>query len=765
VVDQNEGKDVRGVYRWSRIPQDPLERWTSSDYSWNGLALKPWVGPTGLTTLQDYWRAHPTTGRLRTDTELRRAGELVATPSGAEYCIHHLTDEMLRTFPVARRQAIARRRPGQIQARLLAASRVDAIAFGKDFHINGTDTRAQLQGAWLTRGCFVGIREINAVFRGGFIHEASFEPRARFGPATDFREVYFCDPADFARCRFGMVSFDRACFYRGASFAEAWFMGITFFNDAWFEVEGDFAGARFKTVLDLYNAVFVNVGDFSRARCRNFGAGGAVFLNKSKFDGLRVKGAGDLASAYIAGSSSFQDASFGPYTKFSDLHVATPFKGEGNLRARHVGTPVSFSNARFGAHTSFEGAIFGGSVAFVFAVFQPSGSFQKAWFQGDADFTASALGRAMRFDQAVFESGAYFAAMEHASLGGGIAKEQNFAPSAGEFHAIDFRAAIFENLASFPGRKFQEEANFSGVIWRGPLNFAGASFRHDVNFENVRFASIDRSLWPGPFSLKRAWWALDWQARGLRKTGYESFIQFKIAHRARIADFSAPLEPRGVVGLLRRIGWFKPTLAESQPADWKAARQKIDAQYARQEGAFRALRAALGAAAVKVGENRLFELELTARYRRGDVHTISLAERALAKLYELTSRFGQSLARPLGAWCALIAISVLVYWSMGKGSFPAVAAHLPAPGRDSLDPDLWKALQASLSSAFKPFEVWGSGYERQFSPPLAADGAWLAQLTKTWPLISRLWSSTVSILSLTVLFLFGLAVKRRFQVT
>jgi hypothetical protein len=82
-----------------------------------------------------------------------------------------------------------------------------------------------------------------------------------------------------------------------------------------------------------------------------------------------------------------------------------------------------------------------------------------------------------------------------------------------------------------------------------------------------------------------------------------------------------------------------------------------------------------------------------------------------------------------------------------------------------LDPDLGRALQVSLASAFKPFEVWSSGYERQFAPPMTPDVAWLARVTQTWPLVSRLWSSAVSILSLTVLFLFGLAVKRRFQVS
>ncbi|MDR6627610.1 hypothetical protein [Caulobacter segnis] len=753
------------IYHFGRTAMEPIANWTAADYSWAGLATKDWNGPPGCTTLQDYWRLDPTTGRLRSDAALRKARELVTTPGGVDYCIHHLSDQLLKSFPVRTREAIRRRRVAGLQVRIASANRVEATVFKRQFHISGIDSRAQLQGTWIWPGSFSGAREINANLSESFILKADFERRVRFGPATDFESAFFYETARFAECRFFQVSFDRAYFHSGASFTKAWFLGAALFDEAVFEVGASFVDTRFNLSADLNDAFFPNGADFSRARCQDFVAAGAVFLNASKFEAIRVKGVANFAGAYVAGSSSFTDAEFGPHSTFYGAHVGTPFDGKGMAETKKVRGPVDFSRARFGICSSFERSVFGGVALFVGTVFQPSGSFADARFLDDANFNAAALGRAMKFQRVVFKGDAYFAAMEHSSLASGIAAERNFAPSAAEFHAIDFTRAVFGKLASFPGRRFQEEAIFEEVIWRGPINFAGATFRHDVNIEYTRFANSDRGLWPGPLSLKRLWWSLAWDNRGRLKTGFSSLAAFDAVRARRWARFTAPVEPRGLMAVFRQWGWIEPNPDDEPITDRAVARKIVDEQYAKQETAFRSLRAALAAAAVKVGENRLFELELVARYRRPEAPGVGAAERILAWLYHTCSRFGQSLIRPLLAWAALILLSVPVYWVMGKGSTAEVLAYLPGPGRTTLDPDLGRALQASLAGAFKPFEVWASGYERQFVEPMSADVAWLARVTRTWPIVSRLWSSAVSVLSLTLLFLFGLAIKRRFQVS
>ena len=100
MADGGEGKEAREAAWWAA--------WRKQDFSWPGLAAKELQGwsvrggflvetESGLgygpaapassplegeqATLQDYWRADPATGRLRSDRELIAAGELLLRPA------------------------------------------------------------------------------------------------------------------------------------------------------------------------------------------------------------------------------------------------------------------------------------------------------------------------------------------------------------------------------------------------------------------------------------------------------------------------------------------------------------------------------------------------------------------------------------------------------------------------------------------------------------------------------------------------------------
>lgn len=67
------------------------DKWWTAGYSWGALANHSLgdelledkkKGLFGESSLQDYWRRDPETGKQRTDEEMRQAGELVQTPDG-----------------------------------------------------------------------------------------------------------------------------------------------------------------------------------------------------------------------------------------------------------------------------------------------------------------------------------------------------------------------------------------------------------------------------------------------------------------------------------------------------------------------------------------------------------------------------------------------------------------------------------------------------------------------------------------------------------
>lgn len=753
-----------------QAPTDPELRWGEADYSWDGLATKPWRGETGALTLQDYWRRGPRGGRARTDAQMRAAGDLVDLPGGRTFSIHHISDRLLAALPSARQQRIRHRRGANFVLRLKGASAVDAESWGKELWVAGSDSRAQLQGCWVDGRPFAGLSEVHAVFADAFLIDPVFDADTVFGDGADFRRTYFHGPAEFPTARFGLVSFDGSFFASGADFSRAKFDGVCFFNDTWFEVGAAFEGTQFSTVLDFYRAMFVNGADFSDAKFWNLGLGDAAFLNRSTFERVQVSTAADFTGAYLGGEASFRDARFGPNTSFEGAHFATDFSGPGTLKAERKGAAVTFTDARFDSSASFKGARFGGQAKFEFATFEPVPSFEAAHFEAVANFTGAALGRRMSFAGAVFGGLAWFPALpEGPPVAGAVEPSlESHAPGRGEFHAIDFRRAVFGDDASFGNRRFLEAASFDESVWCGVPVFHGATFRQDVSFEGAIFPVIERNRWPNQFSLRFRFWSADWPARGLPKTGAPDPAHYRVERARRVEQMWPPLEPGGIAALMVRMFGAAARLKPTGFATWhdltNDPERGLERRYADLERAFRAMRMALGAAGAKASENRFFQLEMTARYRRPGSAQIGPLERGLAYLYRITSNFGQSLVRPLVTWSVAMLIFAMAFWAMGKVGPGDVIAHLPWPGRPDLDPDLGQALQLAIASALRPFEVWSVSFERQLIPGPGARLTWLGALFAGAPLAARLWSSLASLSSLTLLFLFALAVRRRFQV-
>ena len=142
-------------------------RWREADFTWDGLAKKPWrgwvvnrhgflvEGDTGrrygaddddpifttqgqAATLQDHWRADPTTGRRRNDEAV--AADLIQFPGQPTYHIAHLPLTYADGTETAKVALPDNGLDDLVQARLRVAAGPDGAA----------DRRSQFQGGvWL----------------------------------------------------------------------------------------------------------------------------------------------------------------------------------------------------------------------------------------------------------------------------------------------------------------------------------------------------------------------------------------------------------------------------------------------------------------------------------------------------------------------------------------------------------------------------------------------------------------------------------------
>jgi hypothetical protein len=186
------------------------DAWRAADYSWEGLAKKPWAGfsvfrvgeqeiaaetesreiyrvespsarrmaamqldvagklvdrlevetrpeefvPAGAealreATLQGYWRADPQTGRLRSDTELIDAGELIVAEGRPAYHIAHLPLTHADGAATGKAACAKDALDPLLAARLAAAGATTWEGAHYDRTLTSPDRRAQLNGCVL----------------------------------------------------------------------------------------------------------------------------------------------------------------------------------------------------------------------------------------------------------------------------------------------------------------------------------------------------------------------------------------------------------------------------------------------------------------------------------------------------------------------------------------------------------------------------------------------------------------------------------------
>lgn len=418
-----------------------------------------------------------------------------------------------------------------------------------------------------------------------------------------------------------------------------------------------------------------------------------------------------------------------------------------------VGNGAMFDRATFSDAVNF--VAFSGDACFYSATFSGDASFKT--FSGDAWFDRAIFSGAARFDSASFSGAARF---------GGV----TFSGAAGFF------GTIFSGVVSFDNATFKKRWIVSGRFRRGAtVSCASAIFEGRVGF--AAWIEAPEASFRRAFYAARFFDVADFsKAVGLDRAGRLAcaFVETQFEKALILTDGSDRLARREFHDdtLLAILGEKKGerNIRLSDPEALGEKERERDIRLRDLEAGCRTVKIAMGKARDELREQRYYRFQLQARQMRSDIDGW---EKAFGFIYRVTSDFGSSLWRPLAG--IVIATALFGYAYAAWGGSLAAGGWRPLPSRDHLFEGQGVAL-----SALKPFSTVEAPKpeprkEPALSEPRRKVGSserpkppsLIAVLTAN-PAVTlglRLATAVQVIVSTLLLFLFGLAVKRRFQIS
>jgi uncharacterized protein YjbI with pentapeptide repeats len=683
--------------------------WFEADYSWDGLSrrLISGGGANGERTLQDYWRRDPRGGRRLTDAALVKRGLLVEF-DGQRWHIAHL--------PVRSRDG--------------AHSNWKAEPSHENWAVLDALINERLEVALSTEGRFE-FHRYKPVDQDG---------RARFDGA-----VLRLQSSNFRRDSGRLLSIccDRSCivssnlplsdFDLGASFSRAIWMDVAAFPSSIFRGGALFDYGVFLSGLNIiqcevhgtigfYNSIFFDVVEFDNS---NFV--GEVKIQSSEFhfhvsfssaefhkrlwmDSCNLLEGGDFDFAKFRGVADFENVKFSEFASFTSARFsATALFFQ--VTASHG---IGFHEAKFSDLAGFSDASFLGDAMFGGAIFEGEARFLNADFAANARFNGAVFSKVANFNKATFRGEVSMADVQ--------------------FHrAVDFSGAAFERLCHISGSFGPDvAARFDNAVFKALARFEAAIAKPEASFARAFYAArfldvadFSRAVAPGEAGRLAAAFVETQFEKGLILTDGSDLSARRYFRRAMLPAPAGPVSARD--DRLRDL-----------------------------EAGCRTVKIAMGKARDEVREQRYYRFQLSARQMRSD---IDAWERVFGAVYGRVSDFGSSLWRPLAGVLLLTVVCGWLYavWgaSLANGRFTL------AVGRDYAFEGQGVAL-----TALKPFSTIEPSRPARPVGEVAASASLVSVLTAN-PAVTlglRVATAVQVVFSTLLVFLFGLAVKRRFQI-
>ena len=315
---------------------------------------------------------------------------------------------------------------------------------------------------------------------------------------------------------------------------------------------------------------------------------------------------------------------------------------------------------------------------------------------------------------------------------------------------------VFAN-AKFDGCHFRRMARFTSSVFRLKLSFEGCDFVGPAQFEGCNLKAVDTMSFDGARFREavsfRAGVEPDINGAFFRNTIFENEVGFegrrfrsslifrgaKFARAPRFQDATISFE-----SVFPKLDGF---------LDWKVVPAGIGqgAQkeyFERASQAYRTLRYSMKEQDAYEEEARFWELEMRAKERELSWDKAGWLPKLFSLLYAASSRYGNSIGRPLAMWTLIWLGFAAIYVSFHAGF------HLKAvwPYVENLD--------FSFLQTVRPFGVWSDEGGRRVVG-LVFGGA--SVVSSGQILLVRLLATVQSVTSLSCVALFGFALRRRFR--
>lgn len=317
--------------------------------------------------------------------------------------------------------------------------------------------------------------------------------------------------------------------------------------------------------------------------------------------------------------------------------------------------------------------------------------------------------------------------------------ETNFYQAIINGHA-DFNETNFVEDVYFGGARFNNEAHFNVANFTGEANFIQTTFMYYADFDETSFgktleihwakfesfASFRYIKWPAPINWRKAF----------DRTRFYELVDFTGSDFKAFSAFDGIILDKGV-----RFDRPKSEQAADKQFEFELATAKSDGETIEPlqelEAGCRILKQEMAKQSDKNREQLLYKYELRSRAAQLNWRNPELWA---SKLYKWSSDYGMSIVRPLGFLLLLTGVFALLYYMLG-GHFTGDITTF-----NLCEPNFVEAMTFSWNRTFA-FAAIG----KMVQP----EGQFGLQFLAT----------IQSALSLVLLFLFALAVRRRFQIS
>jgi hypothetical protein len=470
----------------------------------------------------------------------------------------------------------------------------------------------------------------------------------------------------------------------------------------------------------------------------------SLFNGKANFSSATFRGEASFFEATFSGSAAFTSATFGSKAFFGWVR----FNRESSFRGVTFDNEATFKETVFNGPAYFEGATFNRTALFRHSTFVSGAYYQRSHFGSAANFLHATFGSRTDFFGVAFDSVANFSSATFTGVT--VFKEAQFRG------LTAFRKAIFNGEAIFSEATFNDRANFESAAFNEVWSFSFTTFESFVSFRDViRSAMTSVNAFRGAWFKDRFVFQLaladaDYCVSALNEAHFEKPPSLGSSWDAEHIGFETIRQTKH---LIRQI--------KGEQAQRRGSREEYLGPTPFQllvalEGGFRTLKNA----AADRGDFLEFQ-----DYYRYELKTRVLGPRAAiwekvaASLYGLSSYYGNSIARPFVSLAVILAGFAAIYLAL------AIEMNLVDwQDRAALQYGIFESVDFSLKNVFRPLSALSTDAPREGDASSLA-GKLLNNYGKGFGLIVTAISIVQSLTGIVLAFLFGLAVRRRFQIS